>query len=239
METARILSSLQREVTQNFLNTYPKKEYPVVDGWRVEGDLFYPYNLKIENDYVNFTFYVLLTKRNVKGDVVAMANLAPTGRFSLEQSPPRLPIPINEPEPLTVKTFLEVKEAIIPPQAWMGSSAEILTGGLTANEQIGRAIFPYDYSKMPNDVIVMHISRPLFRDIIAFAEAKRGFPSGLRYNLARMLYLSAVTLTTLGFGDIVPITTLARILIAIESIFGVVCIGLFLNSLAHETQIRK
>jgi Ion channel len=35
----------------------------------------------------------------------------------------------------------------------------------------------------------------------------------------------------LGFGDITPLTTLARILVTIEAILGVILIGLFLSAL--------
>ncbi len=49
----------------------------------------------------------------------------------------------------------------------------------------------------------------------------------------RMLYFSAVTITTLGFGDIAPLTNRARMLVAFESIFGIIIIGLFVSSLAR------
>jgi hypothetical protein len=48
----------------------------------------------------------------------------------------------------------------------------------------------------------------------------------------RMLYLSAVTITTLGFGDITPITGTARALIGSEAVLGIVVIGVFLATLA-------
>lgn len=50
----------------------------------------------------------------------------------------------------------------------------------------------------------------------------------------KMFYLSAVTITTLGFGDIVPISEKARLWISSEAILGIVLIGLFLNSLANK-----
>jgi hypothetical protein len=48
----------------------------------------------------------------------------------------------------------------------------------------------------------------------------------------RMAYLSVVTITTLGFGDITPLTEEARLLIASEAVLGVIVVGLFLNALA-------
>lgn len=52
----------------------------------------------------------------------------------------------------------------------------------------------------------------------------------------RMFYFSAVTITTVGYGDIVPLTTRTRLLVAGEAILGVVIIGLFLNSVASAVR---
>ncbi len=52
-------------------------------------------------------------------------------------------------------------------------------------------------------------------------------------NFLTCLYYSTVTITTLGFGDISPISQLTQVFTIIESIFGLVIIGLFLNSIAH------
>lgn len=46
-----------------------------------------------------------------------------------------------------------------------------------------------------------------------------------------MLYFSAITITTVGYGDVVPLSPLARFLSAMEATFGVVLLGLFVNSL--------
>jgi hypothetical protein len=75
------------------------------------------------------------------------------------------------------------------------------------------------------------ISRELSDRILAFAKGMKGRPTHLPGNFFRMLYLSAVTITTLGYGDIVPLTTRARLYITTEAILGMVVIGLFLNSL--------
>jgi len=57
--------------------------------------------------------------------------------------------------------------------------------------------------------------------------ALNGLPIDATDNFVRMLYLSAVTITTLGYGDILPITSRARLLVALEAIAGIVIIGLF------------
>lgn len=71
-------------------------------------------------------------------------------------------------------------------------------------------------------------------DMRSYASGSQGVGSAVEGNFIRMLYLSGVTITTLGFGDIVPVTTPARILILTESVLGAVLIGLFLNPLSYE-----
>ena len=46
-----------------------------------------------------------------------------------------------------------------------------------------------------------------------------------------ILYFRAITITTVGYGDVVPLSPLARFLSAMEATFGVVLLGLFVNSL--------
>lgn len=53
-------------------------------------------------------------------------------------------------------------------------------------------------------------------------------------NFWRMLYLSATTATTLGMGDILPVSLLARLLVTCEAVAGLVCAGCFLNALANR-----
>jgi len=48
------------------------------------------------------------------------------------------------------------------------------------------------------------------------------------------IYFSVVTITTLGYGDIVPLSGLAKILVALESVTGLIIAGLFLNALSHQ-----
>jgi hypothetical protein len=71
-------------------------------------------------------------------------------------------------------------------------------------------------------------------DIQKFLLAASGFTSDADDNWSRMVYFSAVTITTLGYGDIVPITHGARSLVTAEAIVGVILIGLFLNAIAKS-----
>ncbi|HKQ04860.1 MAG TPA: potassium channel family protein [Blastocatellia bacterium] len=77
---------------------------------------------------------------------------------------------------------------------------------------------------------VMPITKRLSDDIIKLARGIQGNPSNLSGYFQRMLYLSAVTITTLGYGDIAPLTTRARLLVLSEAVVGIIVIGLFINA---------
>ena len=52
------------------------------------------------------------------------------------------------------------------------------------------------------------------------------------------LYFSLVTITTLGYGDISPSGGLGKLLAGSEAVFGILILGLYLNSLSHNLAIR-
>lgn len=52
-------------------------------------------------------------------------------------------------------------------------------------------------------------------------------------SLVDALYFSVVTLTTLGYGDILPEATLGKTLVSVQTLLGVLTVGLFLNALAE------
>jgi voltage-gated potassium channel len=59
-----------------------------------------------------------------------------------------------------------------------------------------------------------------------------GVPEGTSIlNFTGMTYFSFVTLTTLGFGEILPVTPLARFLVYMEAVAGILYIAIFVSSL--------
>ncbi len=48
------------------------------------------------------------------------------------------------------------------------------------------------------------------------------------------IYLSCVTITTLGYGDITPVGIYSKLMCGLESVVGILTIGFFLNSVAQE-----
>ena len=51
----------------------------------------------------------------------------------------------------------------------------------------------------------------------------------IKYPLLDFLYFSTVTITTLGYGDILPNSTCIRVLVMIETLLGIVVLGLFIS----------
>lgn len=87
--------------------------------------------------------------------------------------------------------------------------------------------------------ISIGVSEEVYKKIKELLEIYNGKPPNSEGNFWRMFYLSSVTITTLGYGDIVPVTTTTRILISLETVLGVILIGLFLNALAYENSNYK
>ena len=79
---------------------------------------------------------------------------------------------------------------------------------------------------------VLNLSQPSYSLLAQFYAATEGDPSYASGLWLRMLYLSAVTVTTLGFGDITPVSEAARLCVALEAVLGVVFVGVFLSTLA-------
>lgn len=48
------------------------------------------------------------------------------------------------------------------------------------------------------------------------------------------LYFSVVTITTLGFGDMLPVSQFGKIMVCLEALSGVVIVGLFLNTISNQ-----
>ena len=74
-----------------------------------------------------------------------------------------------------------------------------------------------------------------FFEILVFGESSKygGFEFVLR-TFVDSFYFSIITITTLGYGDITPLSILGKITSAFESLSGIGLIGLFLNALSHR-----
>jgi Ion channel len=83
---------------------------------------------------------------------------------------------------------------------------------------------------------VLSLRIPAAEAMTHYYNELEGDPAEGSGEFLRMLYFSASTVTTLGVGDIQPMTSTARFLATIEAFFGVIIIGLFLNALANRAR---
>jgi len=79
-------------------------------------------------------------------------------------------------------------------------------------------------------LIPPEVTQEIFRHFVA----ENGDPTYASDLWFRMAYFSATTMATLGLGDITPVSNGARILVGLESVMGIVAIGLFLNAVAYR-----
>ncbi len=86
---------------------------------------------------------------------------------------------------------------------------------------------------------VLLVPQKVDSKLVAFALATEGDPYYASGRFGRMLYLSATTITTLGLGDVTPISGMARLPVGLEALLGIVFIGLFLNNLAKIVSGRR
>jgi len=109
------------------------------------------------------------------------------------------------------------------------------------NETTGRINYKkiFRVKNFPNNNAEIEIPEKLTKKIEIYRNSINGFPEDLNGNYFRMLYLSMVTITTLGYGDIVPLTNLTRFLVALEAVLGIIILGLFVNSIFTGAENRK
>jgi len=82
----------------------------------------------------------------------------------------------------------------------------------------------------------LQISDNFIRLHHGFGQAALGKASRITDIGNRMFYLSAVTSSTLGYGDIVPLTNTTRILVALQSLMGLLLMGGFISAVMMQRE---
>ena len=190
-------------------------------------------NFKLSDNQCSFDLIVFATRptptEKVKKKRQKLASEAVSGSIDFVDVPLHITFDlINEEEPRgenqEVGLNFQYKAENDRFRFALQNKTELLNENELHNDYVA-AIFPNGYLSLP---------KQLLKDMKNYTLGKAGYGSSIEGNFARMFYLSAITITTLGFGDIVPLTSTSRILISVESVLGIVIIGLFLNSLSYE-----
>jgi len=108
--------------------------------------------------------------------------------------------------------------------AWLVGSRVLLTGSVDINKVVG-SIALY--------LLLGMIWAIFYTVLLEFSpQALEGVVSGNWHdNMSTMTYFSYVTLTTLGYGDISPVTPVAQALVILEAVTGMFYIAIVVASL--------
>ena len=214
-DALKILKSIENRMKEDFRSVYGQTE-AYEENWGVTIDDLHVHSLQVNEGNVVFKMDAELFGVNeLKGAISGV-----TVPVTLE-SGPRLGTahPDNDEFMFYKKLTIEYPRAL-PVNLKLIFPQNIPGNGLPRS--------------MQDNVVYLPVDAPLENSMINFQNSLNGFPSKSSGVLGRMMYLSSVTITTLGYGDIVPISGVSRFLVGLESVVGIVLIGLFLNSLARE-----
>lgn len=102
---------------------------------------------------------------------------------------------------------------------------------LLGRDHVYRAVYSYLTSPTSVDKARLVLLSPENNDRLdSLFRGLRGDPIEISGGFWRMMYFSATVITTIGFGDIVPMSPGARLAAAIEGVLGIVFAGLFVNA---------
>lgn len=87
----------------------------------------------------------------------------------------------------------------------------------------------YNFSEMK-----IPISPDLFRVLTDYYNNKLVSGDGPLNLFSRAFYFSAITITTIGYGDIIPLTDTARNAVACEALLGMIILGLCIGTLTNQ-----
>jgi hypothetical protein len=218
-DARKILQEIRESMRQTFVQ-YNKAETIVFDGWKLDFKNIKVHSLKPEVDKVSFSL-------SMSVDSVSL----PMTRVYMQ---PRVAIPLRR----WSVAFPSNNQPIDMRPVEIRGASSVQIPNLTSPPL--KVFFPYKITEDPDYAsqlpLIFPISLDLGNKIYDFARATSGFPKNVSGSYWRMLYLSAITITTLGYGDLLPITPRARFLVALEAVSGMIVVGMFLNALSQENK---
>jgi len=102
-------------------------------------------------------------------------------------------------------------------------TTDTILGGINAYLLIACAFTMFHAAVLVMQPDAYHVGGQTLREVFTGTEDSRGF--------ATLLYFSLTTLTTLGYGDIVPVDPVARLLTSFEAVLGQLYVAIFIARL--------
>lgn len=212
-DAERLLSDLEVGIKSNLVNFYKTDELKI-RGWALDTRQLEVHSLSVKDFPEEFSFRL----------VVPLSRLDPNfGRIET-QFRWTVTVPLQGRLIIGEIVYLFLKpEALAPP----------LIEGIPPEPSL-QDLFPYtgEVGALPPPVLGLPMN--LYAGIVEFGQGYRGFPAGVKGQYLRMLYFSAGLATASALGDIVPVTSTARLLVTIQALLSLAVFGLFLNALAVD-----
>jgi hypothetical protein len=213
------LGILIEQVIRTTLRYRSPNDPIVVQGWRLDTDSIGVSGADSENgSTIKFKMHASLNKQTPKGDTVMYLEIPVS--FAGERGRVVRASGYNRSYPNNVR----------PTQGTFTKGPDERVA--TEKELYGTIFMSYGESIVLDEVIVL--SEYASRQIDDFLSGIKGNPGAESGSLGRMFYFSSIVITTVGFGDILPLSPLARGLVAAEALLGIIVGGFFLNAVAHR-----
>jgi len=100
-------------------------------------------------------------------------------------------------------------------------------------------LFAPGYDFLGKGMILLELTNEEDEQLARLFDGLGGDALAISGTYGRMLYFSVTVITTVGFGDVVPMSPLARSVVGIEAVLGIVIAGLFLNAVAYRASTRR
>jgi predicted RNA binding protein YcfA (HicA-like mRNA interferase family) len=216
LDATNLLSRLRERILKNLNLTY-KSDKPNIRGWLLDTRSIDVNSLSVRNFPEEFSFVVTapLTRLDPKGLVFVYTHWLVTA-------------PLKDKVVSGGIVYLFPKSTDPTPMLSLGLATEP-----NLQELLPRT------GETPSTAPVLVLPVDLYNDIVGFGQGYRGFPSKVRGHYLRMLYFSSGVATSTALGDIVPITSTARLLVTVEALASLILVGLFLNALATGIGSRR
>lgn len=231
----RISRELGAEIVSTFEKNYGSNQ-KVIDNWSIDGS----------------TFRVMFLKATQRGTAVEISfkldmklNEISDRRRTLYIDPV-VTFPAREGSENTLGTDVRYKTVKVDVPAvpfWDKAESYRFAKAFFPTESVRRTQIKGDASREDTSAslpeMTMPISKHLDAAILELERVIQGDLSKVGADFWRMVYLSAVTITTLGYGDLTPLTTPTRLLLSSEAVLGIVIIGSFINAGSKRRNKRK
>ncbi len=234
----QLQSEIAHQIIHTFKETHNSDELQLSNGWTVNANSFSVRALEVKDKEFSFQLDMEVTNLSQADRSIFIAPIISSPlvdwseNISLSESE-------NSDNTLVYRPVTMTNPGLRSDDPIARRFAKILFPASAPKVDLWSEILGRDNIQETEGKIVIPLPKKLNTKILNLAKASEGNPSVLDGNIWRMLYLSATTITTLGYGDIIPLNTAARVATSTEAVLGIIIIGMFLNSISPKSRKKS